>query len=145
MDSDEPPAFDGSRLREIRESRGLSRQQLAAATVPPLSRTYIHLLEGDRGSASNPRRPSLDVLWRLARALDVTPTAFASPDGAIKSAPQRKLPAMLAEAIARFDIPEADVVELSHFSFRGRQPRSARDWAQLWLALLGAIGSELPA
>ena len=143
MDIDEPPAFDGSRLREIRESRGLSRQQLAAATVPPLSRTYIHLLEGDRSNASNPRRPSLDVLWRLARALDVNPTAFASLGTVFESNPQRKLPATLAEAIARFGILEADVVELSHFSFRGRQPRSARDWAQLWLAMLGAIGSEL--
>jgi transcriptional regulator with XRE-family HTH domain len=144
MVSDEPPAFDGSGLRDIRESRGLSCQQFAAATVPPLSRTYIHLLEDDRRSASNPRRPSLDVLWRLERALDVTPTAFASPGGAIQSAPRRKLPAALAEAIARFDIAEADVVELSYFSFRGRQLRSARDWAQLLLAMLGAIGAELP-
>jgi transcriptional regulator with XRE-family HTH domain len=144
MDNHEEASFDGSRLREIRESRGFSRQQLAAQTVPPLSRTYIHLLEGDRKSATNPRRPSFDVIRRLANALDVAPTAFASSGVTSEAPPRRKFPTGLAEAVARFGIPEADAIELSHLSFRDRHPRSARDWADIWLALLGAIGSELP-
>ncbi len=54
----------GKRIRELREQRGLSRQELAEATG--LSAVYLKKLEaGDRES------PSLPALEKIARALRV--------------------------------------------------------------------------
>jgi hypothetical protein len=40
-------------------------------------------------------------------------------------------------------IPEADIEELAQFTFRGRQPRTATDWAHLWMAILTSAGLDL--
>ncbi len=54
----------GKRIRQLREQRGLSRQELAEATG--LSAVYLKKLEaGDRES------PSLPALEKIARALHV--------------------------------------------------------------------------
>jgi transcriptional regulator with XRE-family HTH domain len=148
--------FLGSKLRELRELRGLSRQELAQRTEPPLSRAYIYLLEG-ASEDDPPRRPSYGVVFRLAKALDVEPTAFFEHDIerlAMWSPPNAKwpeelpvtedLPKGLHEAAERFQIPDDDVVWLASFGFRGLKPRSAADWAQLWMAVRKSVGLELP-
>ena len=147
--------FDGARLRRIREKKGWSRQELAQRTVPPLSRAYIYLLEGSEDEQSAPRRPSYDVVLRLAEALGVTPDAFAAPSDeaegspvsylrvAHDAAPTPAIPSALLEAARRFHIPETDVGELARFSFRGLQPQSPADWAHLWMAIVNSVGTEL--
>lgn len=140
-------AFSGARLRELREDRGLSRQQLAQQAEPPLSRAYIYLLEGDaRDTTDSARRPSYDVVLRLAKALDVSPDAFYARSLAVMQAASdatEAIPLSLQEAADRFKIPESDVHELARLTFRGRRPQKAADWAQLWMAILSSIGSEL--
>ncbi len=61
------PGFS-SKLKSLRESRGLSQQQLAdAAETHPDS--IVKLEKGDR-------QPSLELAWRLAKALGVEVTEF---------------------------------------------------------------------
>lgn len=55
-------------VRGVREQRQLSQEELA--DLAGLHRTYISLLE--RGQ----RNPSLDVMSRIAAALDTTPSAI---------------------------------------------------------------------
>ncbi len=139
-----PGPFTGARLRELREQRGLSRQELAQKTQPALSRAYIYLLEGT-GDDDGVRRPSYDVVLRLAKALEVSPDAFAESKTVIefKKSSVAEQPQGLREAAQRFKIPAADVQQLAHFAFRGRRPQSAADWAHLWMAILKSVGVEL--
>lgn len=58
----------GRVLRQLRRAGGLSQERLAE--VSGCDRSYISLLE--RGINS----PSLSTLFRLARALDLTPSAL---------------------------------------------------------------------
>jgi len=136
--------FSGLRLRQVREKRGLSRQQLAEKTDPPLSRAYIYLLEG-AGEDDGARRPSYDVVVRLAKALDVLPEAFSGePEtSGVHQASDIKIPPALRDAVERFKIPDGDLEELARFTFRGRRPQSASDWAHLWTAILSSVGLEL--
>jgi len=132
-------SFDGSRLRALREERNWSCQDLASRTVPPLSRAYIYLLEGNPGADSNPRRPSYDVVSRLARALDVDPSAFSAATEAADApepGPEQFLPPALREAADRFSMEEGDVADLARIEFRGRRPHSPTGWAQVWMALV---------
>lgn len=55
----------GTRLREFRESRGLSQEELADAAG--IHRTHVSLIERNRRSVR------LDTLFRLAAALEVDP------------------------------------------------------------------------
>jgi transcriptional regulator with XRE-family HTH domain len=58
----------GELLRELREKRGLTQDELG--TDANLDRTYISLLE--RGL----RQPTLEVIFALAKALNVTPSSI---------------------------------------------------------------------
>jgi transcriptional regulator with XRE-family HTH domain len=61
----------GSRVRALREERGLSQEALAARG--DFHWTYVSDVE--RGK----RAPSLDVIGRIARALEVTPAELFAP------------------------------------------------------------------
>ncbi|MGQ0804126.1 MAG: helix-turn-helix domain-containing protein [Actinomycetota bacterium] len=66
-----PPTLSaafGEVLRELREKRGMSQEALSFACGR--HRTYVSLLERGRNS------PSLNTLWMLAEALEVTPSEF---------------------------------------------------------------------
>lgn len=58
----------GTELRKAREEAGLTQVQLAKAAG--LHRTYVSLLE--RGK----RSPTVDVLFRLCRAMGIRPSRF---------------------------------------------------------------------
>lgn len=58
----------GAILKQLREDAGLTQEQLAHRAE--VHRTYISLLEREKKS------PTLEVLFRLARALDIRPSAF---------------------------------------------------------------------
>ena len=64
--------FSPERLKAAREGRDLSREALAAAA----GTSYPALLSYEDGRRTPPR----DVLLRLARALDVHPSALCEPD-----------------------------------------------------------------
>lgn len=76
------PGFS-SKLKSFRESRGLSQQQLAdAAGTHPDS--IVKLEKGDR-------QPSLELAWRLAKALGVEVAEFL-PDDQPAEEPEPKKP-----------------------------------------------------
>lgn len=61
----------GERLRDLRQERGWGSQEAFAHHVE-LDRTYISGLERGR------RNPTLDVIVKLARGLDTTPSELLS-------------------------------------------------------------------
>jgi transcriptional regulator with XRE-family HTH domain len=115
----------GARIRRYREDKGLTQTALADAAA--LSKTYLSELESGAG-----RRPSGDVLLRIADALGITiadllgrhvaPAGDALPDGLADFANQRGL-------------PEADVAMLASIRFRGDPPRTARRWQHIYDAI----------
>ena len=62
----------GERLRRLRTEAGFSQEQLADAAG--LHRTHISLIERNRRSVR------LETLWRLARALNLSPRELV-PEG----------------------------------------------------------------
>lgn len=62
----------GERLRQLRQERGWSQE--AFAHHPGFDRTYISGMERGR------RNPTLDVIIKLAEALEVEPTALLTWD-----------------------------------------------------------------
>jgi transcriptional regulator with XRE-family HTH domain len=140
-DMDSMP-FQGERLQALREERRLSRQELARRAG--LSRAYIYMLEG-LTKADAARRPSYDVVLKLARALEIEPSEFGltreAPGGPPPGA-NRQTPEALAEAALRFGIPNDELAELARFRFLGRRPQTATDWAHLWLAIRHSVGQR---
>lgn len=61
-------AIFGKVLRQMREERGLTQEKMAE--LAEIDRTYIYRLENGL------RSPSLDVIFRVADALDVSPAAI---------------------------------------------------------------------
>jgi len=58
----------GKVLRQIREEKGITQEKLAE--LAEVDRTYIYRLE------SGKRSPSIDVVFRLADALKISPGNF---------------------------------------------------------------------
>lgn len=69
---DDPKIIFGRRLRELRLASGLSQEALA--DIAGLDRTYISGCERGR------RNVSLENIYRLSKALGVTPAALISAD-----------------------------------------------------------------
>lgn len=68
----------GEKVRSRHDELGLTERQLVERTG--LSRSYVQLLLNNRGTAKDrrtgehgPPNPTLDVIWRLADALDLDP------------------------------------------------------------------------
>src|SRR5579884_1899294 len=101
MESGQNVPFSGRRLQQLRGERGLSRQQLARHAG--LSRAYIYMLEDDESGGDGARRPSYEVVLKLARALDVEPSALFEPQ--LSMLPTLEVPKALHEAAQRFSIP----------------------------------------
>jgi len=56
-------AYIGQRLREVRESKGISQEQLSERAG--YYRTYVGHIENGEHS------PSLHIIWRLSRVLEI--------------------------------------------------------------------------
>jgi transcriptional regulator with XRE-family HTH domain len=67
----------GAVLRDCRQKAGISQEALADAAS--VDRTYVSLLE--RGL----RQPTLDTLFRLSQALDISPATMVSRTAAFVS------------------------------------------------------------
>ena len=65
----------GQVLRDCRDKVGLSEEELAGRA--DVDRTYVSLLERGR------RQPSLEILFRLSRALGVAPATLVSRAAAL--------------------------------------------------------------
>lgn len=132
------------RLRQFREARGLSLDELA--TKADLSKTYLWELERDLAAA---KKPSADVLLRVAAALSVTiadlldlPTVTA-PAGTVE------IPASLQAFRERMEklgapLADEDVRDLAMMKFRGGQPQTTDEWHQVYLAFSSSPRRRTP-
>jgi transcriptional regulator with XRE-family HTH domain len=138
------PTSLAARLRQFREAQGLSLDELASKA--DLSKTYLWELEKDVASA---KKPSADVLLRIAAALSVTiadlldlPTVSA-PEGTVE------IPASLQEFRDRMKklgapLTNEDVRDLAMMKFRGGQPQTVDEWHQVYLAFSSSPRRRTP-
>lgn len=124
------------RLRSCREAVGLSLDELA--TNAKISKTYLWELEKD---AAGEKKPSADVLLRIASALSVTIADLLALPSVQVDADAVELSASLREfrdRMAKLNTPLSpqDLRDLAVMKFRGGQPQSADQWHQLYLTLL---------
>lgn len=131
--ADEPVNNLASRLRKLREDRGLSLDDVAGKAG--ISKTYLWELERD---AAGTKKPSADVLMRIAKALSTTLAELLAlatvkaPEGPVE------IPPSLAEFRDRMgeQLSPQDLQELAAMKFRGAQPQTADEWHQLYFALM---------
>jgi transcriptional regulator with XRE-family HTH domain len=129
------------RLRQLREQRQLSLDELASKAG--ISKTYLWELEKDTTGA---KKPSADVLLRLAKALSTTiGDLLSQPVVRVKEAsgPVPIVPSLqeFCDRMKNMGAPlsDADLRDLAVMKFRGGQPDSADEWHQLYLTLINTV------
>lgn len=123
----------GQRLRRLRTHKGLSLDELAAATG--VSKPYLWRLE-----TSPDINPSVDVVQKLAGGLGITVSELLSAPEARQGGVD--IPPALRQAQDDFNIPESDLADLARIRFRGAQPMTAEDWGVLYLQLKRTVPRE---
>jgi tetratricopeptide (TPR) repeat protein len=88
----------GSRIRQLRQSRGLTQQQLGGGK---LSKSFISLVERER------TRPSVDTLVLFARRLGTSVDALLGQDGHIPDLAAENLLMLSRQAVAQRDFGTA--------------------------------------
>lgn len=128
------------KIRNIRETKEMSLDELASRAK--ISKTYLWELEQDTASE---KKPSADVLMRIATALSTTLANLLSLETVTVQDRQVELPSSLKEFQGRMKAQNAplstnDLRDLAVMKFRGGQPRTADDWQQLYLLLKNSVG-----
>jgi transcriptional regulator with XRE-family HTH domain len=115
----------GERLKRYRKNVGMSQADLARRAN--VSAPYISELESGLG-----KRPSGEILLRLADALDVTIAELLGHD--IRPGdgdPPVPDPSLLEFAKER-KLARSDIAMLASIRFRGDPPRTLRRWAMIY-------------
>jgi transcriptional regulator with XRE-family HTH domain len=134
-----------ARIRELRESKGFSLEELAS--MAKISKTYLWELERDTAGV---KKPSADVLMKIANALSTTIADLMSlPSVRNKESRVEEIPASLKEFRDRMkhlgnELSEADVRDLAQMRFRGGQPQSVDEWHALYLVLAKSTRKQKP-
>jgi transcriptional regulator with XRE-family HTH domain len=129
------------RIFKARERAGLTLDQLAERS--DVSKTYLWELENDK---KGEKRPSADVLLKIANALSITIAELLSLPTVQVDDEQVDLSRSLVEFIdwmkkdMKQPLSENDVRDLAMMRFRGGQPKSRDDWFDLFRALKRATG-----
>jgi transcriptional regulator with XRE-family HTH domain len=117
-------------LKRLREDKRLS--QAALSREAQVSPAYLSELESEQG-----KRPSGQVLMRLAKALGVTIAELLGED----IRPGRSIfepdPSLLEFARER-KLPSSDVEMLAGIRFRGDPPRTMRRWAMIYDTIISS-------
>ncbi len=100
--------------------------QADLARQAQVSAAYISELEGGQG-----KRPSGEVLFRLANALDVTITELLGQDVRPADEEPDVEPSLLEFARSR-RLPKSDIRMLASIRFRGEPPKTARRWQMIY-------------
>jgi transcriptional regulator with XRE-family HTH domain len=123
------------RLRKLREEKGMSLDDLAREAS--ISKTYLWELERD---AAGQKKPSADVLLRIAKALSTTLAALLdlpavrTPEGEVQLPPGLQQLKQRMEA-QQTPLSSEDLRDLATFRFRGGQPQTVDEWQQLYLLM----------
>lgn len=120
------------RVRNGREGLGWSLEDLARQAS--VSKSYLWQLESGRSA-----NPSMDVLIRIAEALDTTIAALLGTEG-VRAADDGELEGELDSSLAAFlserrrsghAVPQEDIRVLQSIQRRGEHPSSSDDWELL--------------
>jgi transcriptional regulator with XRE-family HTH domain len=127
-------------IRRIRESKEFSLDELASRAN--ISKTYLWELERD---TAGEKKPSADVLLRIAKALSTTLAELLSLETVTVRKGRIEIPPSLKEFQKRMETLETslsteDLRDLALMKFRGGQPQTADDWQQLYLLLKRSVG-----
>jgi transcriptional regulator with XRE-family HTH domain len=123
------------RLRAIRESQELSLDEVASRAK--ISKTYLWELEKD---TAGHKKPSAEILLRIAKALSVTIADLLSlpsvqvEEGAVELSTSLRDFRDRMKAIGT-PLSVQDLRDLALMRFRGGQPQTPDEWHQLFLAL----------
>lgn len=120
----------GGRLKKLRSELGLNQAEVARQAG--VSAPYLSELEGGHG-----RRPSGEVLLRLADALGVTIAELLGRE-LRPSDDQGAVPPSLEEFARDRGLGSADIKMLASIRFRGEPPRTARRWAMIYDAIVAS-------
>lgn len=121
---DEPGRFAvGPRVRALREARGLSLSELAQRAG--ISKAYLSQLENDPL-----KRPSAEIVWRLAQVLEVPMARLLGVDEPPTVNPDDLPPGLRIFWAEHPDVPEEDIRMLAGIHLRGRRPFTPTDY---WL------------
>ncbi|MGH2819386.1 MAG: helix-turn-helix domain-containing protein [Actinomycetota bacterium] len=116
----------GARLRGLRKQAGMTQASLARAA--DISKAYLSELEADRG-----RRPSADVLLRLADALEVTIAELlgrqVGPEEPVR------IPKGLRAFAEERGLTEEEVQMMARIRLREGTPRTKERWAFIYDAI----------
>ena len=119
----------GERLRRFRRQASLSQGELARRAG--ISKPYISELETGAG-----RRPSAEILLRLADALGITIAELLGrplePEGVVE------VPPGLAEFAAERGLSETEIQMLARIRLREGSPRTKERWAFIYDAIKGS-------
>jgi transcriptional regulator with XRE-family HTH domain len=130
------------RIRELREGKGLSLDEVAARAK--ISKTYLWELERD---TAGEKKPSADVLLRIANALSSTIAHLMALPAVKSEASVVELPKPLQEFSARMEklgtpLSKGDLHDLAVLKFRGGQPQTADEWHNLYLVLANSTRKQ---
>ena len=115
----------GDRLKEYRKSLGMSQADLARKSS--VSAAYVSELESGLG-----KRPSGEILLRLANALEVTIADLLGQDIRPGDGDPPVPDSSLLEFAKERRLPRSDVEMLASIRFRGDPPRTSRRWAMIY-------------
>ena len=129
------------RVRNGREALGWSLEDLARQAA--VSKSYLWQLESGRSA-----NPSMEVLIRIAEALDTTIAALlgtegvrAADEGWSDDEPDSSLSDFLSERRrSGYPVPQEDVRVLQSIQKRGEHPVSSEDW-ELLLKVIRKLSS----
>lgn len=126
------------RIRDLREGKTLSLDDLASKAK--ISKTYLWELEKD---TTGTKKPSADVLLRIANALSTTIADLMSLPSVRMQQTEVEIPRALQEfqeRMARLDTPLSteDLRDLVGMKFRGGQPQTVDEWNALYLVLVAS-------
>ncbi len=117
----------GARIKLYRGELGLSLSQLAEAAG--VSKSYLSSLENRQAD----KRPSANVLFRLAKALGVTMADLLGQE--VNFTEATVIEPTLQEFAANEKLSAGDVRMLASIKFRGDPPKSVDRWRYIYQAL----------
>lgn len=127
------------RLRKLRQDKEMSLDDVAEKAA--ISKTYLWELERD---VSGTKKPSADVLLRIANALSTTLADLLELPTVQIQNQQIELPPALRDFQKQMEdantpLSADDLRDLASMKFRGGQPHTVNEWHQLYLLLANSI------
>lgn len=140
--TDSPTANISKNLHASRTAAGMTLEQLAKKSS--ISKTYLWELENDEVGL---KKPSADILLRIARELDTTIADLLG----LPSVQVNQKKVEISHSLAEFrefmttlgtPVKDEDIQALATTRFRGGQPRTKEGWFDLYATLKRTTGRE---